>query len=68
MFHCHGGWLAVKILSLSMGVKPLVKASNTMNVEEPLLVTDEPVGVQDFRKITHHFCMNIYKTHLKLIR
>jgi hypothetical protein len=31
-----------------------------MNGENRLLVTDEPIEVQDFRKITHHFKRNIW--------
>jgi hypothetical protein len=54
----------VKVLSLSLGATPLLEGSNTMNVEEPLLVTDEPVEVQDFGKITHHFLGIYIKKHI----
>ena len=34
---------------------------------EPVLVTDHPVQVQDFRKLTHHF-RGIYGIYLKLMK
>ena len=38
-----------------------------MNVENWLLVTDEPVEVQDFRKTTNHF-RGVYRMYLKSIK
>jgi hypothetical protein len=49
---------------ISLLDEKLAKCSNTMSGKNRRLVTDEPVEVEDFRRITDHF-REIYGIYLK---
>ena len=48
-------------------IMPKIPYKHQWTGENRLLVTDEPVKFQDFKKITHHF-REIYRTYLILIK